>query len=186
MWRYDQRLALNSVGKRCHLYHSSCLISPEDPKMVVRQERFCTLADLGEGTETVQADRDQAQGASWQALVLGTERNLGPSGRVTLHNHTVASQWGPCQLTATLQECSRWCRILKATPQSFSRVSSLWMLLSVVDVAPTETWLVSGSQHHLVCDMGTSALASPKGKVWGSYLASASKGSAKAPSPLVR
>lgn len=82
---------------------------------------------LGKEQRQYRQSGTRHNGLSWQALVLGTERSLGPSGRVTLHNHcnTVASQRGPCQLTATLQECSGWCRILKATPQSFSGVSSL-------------------------------------------------------------
>lgn len=71
-------------------------------------------------------------------------------------------------------------RMLKATPQRCSEISGLRMLHSVVEVVPTETWLVSGSQLYLVLVMGTSALAFPKGKLWGSYLAFASGVSAKA------
>lgn len=161
---------------------SSCLISPEDPKMVVWQEPFCTAADLGEGTETAQVVREQAGWTSWQTLVLWTERSLGSSGRVTLSNHcdTVAVQSGPCLLTITLQECSAWSRIRKATAQKCSGTSNLRMLLSMVEAAPTEMWLVSGSQLYLVLWVGTSSLGISKGKLWGNYLAFASSGSAKA------
>lgn len=57
------------------------------------------------------------------------------------------------------------------------------MLLSVVEVAPTETWLVSGSQLYLVCVMGLLPWHPQRAK---SGEASASKGSAEAPSPLVQ
>lgn len=116
--------------------------------MVVWQESFCTVADLGEGIETVLAARKWVGRAYWQTLVLWTERSLVSNGRVTLPNHcnTVAVQWGPCLLTVTLQECSEWSRMLKTTPQRSSGASDLRMLLSMVEVAPTET----GSQLYLV------------------------------------
>lgn len=37
---------------------------------MVAQQRLCTLADLGERTDTVQAIREQARRASWQAFVF--------------------------------------------------------------------------------------------------------------------
>lgn len=37
----------------------SCLTSLGDPNMVARKKALCTLAHLGEGTETVQAVREQ-------------------------------------------------------------------------------------------------------------------------------
>lgn len=64
----ERLVLLFSIKKFSGPFHRG-LTSPGDPKMVA-QPKLCTLADLGERTETGKAVREHVRRASWQALVF--------------------------------------------------------------------------------------------------------------------